>query len=98
MHIARGAKIIDSTIRGPVVVGKDTVIDNSFIGPFTSIGDNSIIRDSVIEHVVLLENASVEGVVRLEDSLIGRNARVSKGSRLRGALRLMIGDHSQVEI
>ncbi len=98
VEIAPGAKIINSTIRGPVVIGNDTVVDNSFIGPYSSIGDNAVIRDSVIEHVVILEESHVEGVVRLEDSLIGRNARVTKGDRLRGALRLMIGDHSHVEI
>ncbi len=98
VEIARGAKVINSTIRGPVVIGESTVVDNSFIGPYSSIGDNAVIRDSVVEHVVILEGSTVEGVVRLEDSLIGRNARVSRGKRLRGALRLMIGDHSHVEI
>ncbi len=98
VEIEEDAKITKSTIRGPVVIGKGAVIDNSFIGPYSSIGDNTFIKDSVIEHVVILENSRVEGVIRLEDSLIGRNARVTKGKRLRGALRLMIGDHSQVEI
>ena len=98
VHIEKGAKIIKSTIRGPVIIGEDAIVENSFIGPFSSIGDKSKIKDSVIEHVVILENSEVEGVVRLEDSLIGRNATVKKSRSLRGALRLMIGDHSQVEI
>ncbi len=98
VEIEKGARIINSTIRGPVVIGKDTLIDNSFIGPYSSIGHGTVIKDSVVEHVVILENSVVRGIVRLEDSLIGRNARVSKSRRLRGALRLMIGDHSHVEI
>ncbi len=98
VQIASGAKVTRSTIRGPVVIGRDAVIENSFIGPYSSIGNGSQIKDSVIEHVVILENSMVDGVVRLEDSLIGRNATVKKSGRLRGALRLMIGDHSNVEI
>ncbi len=98
VHIEKGAKITNSTIRGPVIIGKNATVENSFIGPFSSIGDESQIIDSVIEHVVILENSEVRGVVRLEDSLIGRNAKVTKSNNLRGALRLMIGDHSQVEI
>ncbi len=98
VEVAKGAKIINSTIRGPAVIGKKTIVDNAFIGPYSSVGDRVVIRNSVIEHVVILEGSIVEGVVRLEDSLIGRNARVVKGKRLRGALRLMIGDHSHVEI
>ncbi len=98
VQVASGAKIIQSTIRGPVVIGRDVVVKNSFIGPYSSIGGGSQIRDSVIEHVVILEDSVVDGVVRLEDSLIGRNATVRKSGRLRGALRLMIGDHSNIEI
>ncbi len=98
VQIEAGATILRSTIRGPVVIGKNAVIDNSFIGPFSSIGTGSKIKDSVVEHVVILEDSIVEGVVRLEDSLIGRNATVKKSKSLRGALRLMVGDHSRVEI
>ncbi len=98
VQIGPGAKVINSTLRGPVVVGENCTIENSFIGPFTSVGPGSRIKDSVIEHVVILDEAVVEGIVRLEDSLVGRKATVTKSQRLRGALRLMIGDHSHVEI
>ncbi len=98
VEIGKGTRVIRSTIRGPVVIGENVNIENSFIGPFTSIGSESAIKDSVIEHVVILDGSVVEGVVRLEDSLIGRNAIVRKADSLRGALRLMIGDHSNVEI
>ncbi len=98
VHIEEGATVLRSTIRGPVVIGAGTRVENSFIGPFSSVGRGTAIRDSVIEHVVILDESEVVGVVRLEDSLIGRNARVRKSDSLRGALRLMIGDHSKVEI
>ncbi len=96
--ISAGAVIKSSTIRGPVIIGEGAHILNSFIGPFTSIGKGAKIIDSVIEHSVILDDATVEGIERLEDSLIGRFSKVTLGSGHTKALRLMIGDHSQVEV
>jgi glucose-1-phosphate thymidylyltransferase len=92
-----GAKIINSSVRGPCTIGKNTVIENSFVGPYTSIGDNSRILRSNVEYCVILENALVEDVERLEESLIGRNAVVCKNRRTK-AIRLHVGDYSEVEI
>ena len=96
--IESGSQIISSIVRGPVVIGADTIIKDSFIGPFTSIGKNSTITNSVIEHSVILDDAEVTGIDRLEDSMVGRMAKVTRGNRHTKALRLMIGDHSQVEV
>jgi glucose-1-phosphate thymidylyltransferase len=94
--VGRGSRVIGSTVRGPVVIGEDCRIEGSFIGPFTSIGNRSVIDGSVIEHSVLLEGSQVVGVDRLEDSLIGRNARIARSGQ-RSAYRLLIGDDSMVE-
>ncbi len=96
--IGRGAIVVKSVIRGPVVVGENARIENSFIGPYTSIGDNTEIMDSSIEHCVILNGAVVKGVERLEDSLIGKDVKVSKNHDNHRALRLMIGDYSEVEV
>src|SRR5262249_11194600 len=50
------SRIMNSTIRGPVVIGDNVLVENSFIGPFTSIGNGCRIISSVLEHCVLLEN------------------------------------------
>jgi glucose-1-phosphate thymidylyltransferase len=92
-----GAKITNSTIRGPSIVGKNCVIKNSFVGPYTSIGDEAQIIDSSIEYCVILENALITGVDCLEESLIGRKAKVSKNHKKR-VLKLNIGDYSEVEV
>lgn len=92
-----GAKITHSTVRGPCVIGKNTLIDNSFIGPFTSVGDNSQIINSNLEYCVVLEAALIEDVDRLEESLVGKNAKVRKNRR-NGAIKLHLGDYSEVDI
>jgi glucose-1-phosphate thymidylyltransferase len=91
------AKIINSTIRGPCVIGKNVVIENSFIGPYSSIGDNSCILNSNVEYCVIQENVTVKDIERLEESLIGKNAKVTKNKRNR-TIKVHMGDFSEVEV
>ncbi len=96
--IAEGAKIIDSTIRGPVVIGPNALIERSYVGPYSSIAANAEIVESEIEHSVLMEGACVHGVTRVVDSLMGRGARVIKDESQPSAYRVMVGDTSTVRI
>jgi glucose-1-phosphate thymidylyltransferase len=96
--IEKGATIKESIIRGPVIIGKGTEIMHSFIGPFTSIGDHVQISHSAIEHSVILNNAYLSGIERLEDSLVGKNTKVIKKTTCHKALRLMVGDDSTIEV
>ncbi len=96
VQLGKGSRIINSQVRGPVVIGQDVLIEGSFIGPFTSIADRCRIQDSVVEHCVVLENSSIQHVDRLEDSLIGKGSCVTKSQGNHHAYRLMIGDDSEV--
>jgi glucose-1-phosphate thymidylyltransferase len=96
--VEHGAIIKGSMIRGPVIIGKDAEITNSFIGPFTSVGDGVTISGSVIEHSVILNNAFLSGIERLEDSLVGKNTKVVRRITHHKALRLMVGDDSAIEV
>jgi glucose-1-phosphate thymidylyltransferase len=95
--IDQQAEIIDSTIRGPTIIGKNVRISHSFIGPYTSVGDNSKIINSHLEYGVILENVLVKDVERIEDSLIGKNAVVTKNQKS-GTIKLHIGDYSEVNV
>jgi glucose-1-phosphate thymidylyltransferase len=96
VQLGTGSRVVNSTVRGPVVIGNNVVVENSFVGPFTSIGAGCRIISSVLEHCVLLEQARIEWVDRLEDSLIGKNSAVVKDQTNHQAYRLMIGDDSEV--
>lgn len=96
VSIGPGTQIINSTIRGPVAIGAHCLIKDSFIGPFTSIGDHSRVEASVIEHSLLLTGVTIFQVDRLEDSLVGRSARVARHNRHR-SLQLLLGDDTVVE-
>ncbi len=86
-------------IRGPVVIGQDCLIESSYIGPYTSIGNGVVIRNAEIEHSILFDQVQVDCGTRIVDSLVGYNARViSSKSSLPLGHKLIIGDHSIVEI
>jgi len=97
VKIDKDASINNSTVRGPCIIGKNVIVKDSFIGPYTSIGNNSQITGSCIEYCIVMEAAVVKDIERLEDSLIGKNAKVAKNHKSR-AIKLHVGDYSQVEI
>ncbi|MFV9505103.1 MAG: glucose-1-phosphate thymidylyltransferase [Oscillochloridaceae bacterium umkhey_bin13] len=97
--IEAGAEIINSTIRGPAIIGERTRIVNAYIGPFTSIYHNCLIEESEIEHSIVLEHSRIRSLPgRLEDSLIGRNAEVGRSPLKPKAYRMLIGDNSTVGV
>lgn len=98
VRLDKKSKVVNSVIRGPAVIGEGAQIINSFIGPYTAIGPYSCVVRSVVEHSVLMDHCVVENIARLEDSLIGREARVIQGQNQAKALRLMIGDNAVVEV
>ena len=77
---------------------RDAVVENSFIGPFSAIGAGCEVRLSEVEHSVVMEGSKVLDIKRLEDSLIGKEAVISRTQVRPRALRLMIGDHCQVDV
>lgn len=96
VSLAKGARVEGSVIRGPAVIGEGTVIKDSFIGPYTSIGTRCLIEEAVVEHSVILDGAKITDIERLEDSVVGRDAVISKGNQNSRALRVMLGDDAEV--
>jgi glucose-1-phosphate thymidylyltransferase len=97
--IEQGAHIINSKIRGPVIIGKDCVIENSYIGPFTSIGDRTEVRNSEIEYSIVLRDCKVTSVgIRIEGSILGNDVEVVEAIGKPKVHRFMIGDQSRIEV
>jgi glucose-1-phosphate thymidylyltransferase len=96
--IEGGAEISDSRIVGPVIIGAGTRVSGSYVGPFTSVARDCIIVDSEIEYSIVLRGASIQGVRRIEASLIGHHVEVTPAPKVPKAHRLVLGDHSKVQI
>jgi glucose-1-phosphate thymidylyltransferase len=96
--IESGAEIHASRIVGPVIIGAATRVSGSYIGPFTSVAEDCTIADSEIEYSIVLRRASIQGVRRIEASLIGHDVEVTPAPKVPKAHRLVLGDHSKVQI
>jgi glucose-1-phosphate thymidylyltransferase len=97
--IEAGATIERSVVRGPVLIGADARISHAYIGPFTSIGARVELRETEIEHSIVLEGAVITDLAnRIEDSLIGKNVRIYRLPVRPSAYRFMLGDNSEVGI
>jgi glucose-1-phosphate thymidylyltransferase len=96
--IEEGAEVKGSTVRGPAIIGQRSRVINSYIGPFTAIHHDCEITDSELEHSIVLADSRVVDAPRITDSLIGREAIVTRSPQRPRAVRLMLGDHSQVEL
>ena len=93
-----GSQVIHSTIRGPVIVGANTRVVDSFVGPFTALYHDVVVEGSEIEHSIVLEHTVIRGASKIEDSLIGRDVVIEKSDTRPLAHKLMLGDHSRVSL
>lgn len=96
--IEAGAHVSGSRIVGPAVIGTGTKVTRSYVGPFTAISDECSLNESEIEYSIVMRGASISGVRRIQASIIGHHAEVTPAPRVPNAHRLVLGDHSKVQI
>jgi glucose-1-phosphate thymidylyltransferase len=97
--VEAGAVVEQSVVRGPVIIGARARIVHAYVGPFTSIMNDAEVRESEIEHSIVLEGSSISNLAtRVEDSLIGKNVKIYRLPVKPSAYRFMLGDNSEVGI
>ncbi len=97
--VEEGVVVQNSIIRGPVIIGAESEIIDSYIGPFTSIQKKCRIIQTEIEHSIILEGSEIREVgSRIDESLIGREVKIYKCPPKPSAYRFMVGDKSEIGI
>ncbi|MGI8551043.1 MAG: glucose-1-phosphate thymidylyltransferase [Dehalococcoidia bacterium] len=97
--VEEGAQVVGSTIEGPAIIGLRTVVENAYVGPFTSIHHDCVVRNSEIAGSVVLENTLIEAVPqRIEGSLIGRRVKLQGITRRPHTYQLILGDFSEARL
>lgn len=95
--VEQGAEIINSVVRGPAIIGKDTRIVNAYVGPFTSIYHHCLVENAEISRSIVLEHSEIRNISRrIEDSLIGRYVVLHRSPIRPRAYKFTLGDHSNV--
>jgi glucose-1-phosphate thymidylyltransferase len=96
--IEPGAVVEASVLRGPIIIGADSKVVRSYLGPFTSIADNCTMEDAEIEYSIVMGCSTVRGVARIEASLIGKDVEVTQAPARPHTHQLVVGDHSTVRL
>jgi glucose-1-phosphate thymidylyltransferase len=87
-----------SVVRGPVIIGSNCRISNSYIGPYTSIGDGCEITGAEIEGSIVMDGTRINVTRKIVDSLIGANVKISESTQKPNGYRFVVGDSSEVKI
>jgi len=97
--LAPGAKLIRSVVRGPAVIGAGAHVEDAYIGPYTSIGEDVQISRCEVEHSIVLAGSVVQDLgTRMEASLLGRNVKLTRSDGPPRTLRMLAGDNCEIEI
>jgi glucose-1-phosphate thymidylyltransferase len=97
--IEQGVVVKNSIIRGPAIIGKNSEILDSYIGPFTSIQNDCKIVHTEIEHSIVLEKSEIVDVgSRIDESMVGREVKIFKCPPKPSVYRFMVGDKSEIGI
>ncbi len=95
--VEAGAKIVNSIVHGPTIIGENTVIENSYIGPYTSLYHDVTVQNCEIERSIVLEHSGICDLdARLHGSLIGRNVSIQHKVERPRTLTMNLGDYSNV--
>lgn len=96
--IEKDTKIERSVIKGPCIIGNDSVISDSYIGPYTSVGCGCRICGTEIEDSIIMDESRIVNAGKIVESLIGRNVRIQEGVALPKGNRLIVGDNSEISL
>ncbi len=96
--IGHNSRVIDSVIRGPVIIGAGTIIRNSYIGPYTALGDNVVVEGSEIEASIVMKDCEIRNIQgRIDRSLLADSARVTSAPHMPDAHRFVLAENSYVQ-
>jgi glucose-1-phosphate thymidylyltransferase len=99
VFVGEGSQVMNSVLRGPVILGRNCRLDNCYVGPFTAVGDEVHLSQCEIEYSIVLEGSRIERIDnRIENSLLGKNVVVARQEGRPRALRLMLGDSSSLSV
>ncbi len=97
--IEEGARVSGSVLRGPLVIGRNSTVQKSYVGPFTSIYHDVVIQNSELEHSIILEESRIMNLGhRMERSLVGKSVEIVQSGMMPKAYRFMVGDASRIEV
>ena len=94
----KGTRIRRSVVKGPCIIGRDSIISDSYIGPYTSIGIGCQICGTEVEDSIIMDESRIVNAGKVVESLIGRNVRIKECDSLPRGSRMIVGDNSDISL
>lgn len=83
---------LGNVVRPPVFISSNSRITNSIIGPYVTIGDDTVIEGSIIEDSIIGDGAQVRSAF-LGHSIVGQYASITGIQK-----KVNISDHSEISL
>ncbi len=94
-----GAVVRRSTVFGPALIGGDALVEDAYVGPFTSLGDGVTLQDAEVEYSVVGARCVIRNVrARIQASLIGEDVTIEATSKRPSTHRMIVGDASSIDL
>ena len=88
--VSEKAKVVNAVIIPPCFVGDGAVIENSVVGPYVSVGENTRISDSRIKNSIIQKDTTIRNAM-LENSMLGNFATFEGSTN-----DLSLGDYNAI--
>ncbi|MDO5972557.1 sugar phosphate nucleotidyltransferase [Flavivirga jejuensis] len=89
--VSSSAKLDNATIIEPCFIGENVILKDSTIGPYVSIGNNSVIENSSVKNSLIQTNTTIKNA-NLDDAMIGNHVKYDGNYT-----SISIGDYSVLE-
>ncbi len=89
--IANSVKQENANIIEPCFIGENVVLKNTTIGPYVSIGNNTVIEDSTVKNSLIQNNTNIKNA-NLDNAMIGNHVKYNGNFET-----ISIGDYSVLE-
>lgn len=97
--IGEGSRIINSIVRGPVIIGCNVLVENSYIGPYTSLGNNVVVENAEIDASIIMKDCTIRNISgRIDSSLIADSSTVTASGSGPAVHRLILAENSYVQM
>jgi glucose-1-phosphate thymidylyltransferase len=97
--VEKGARVVRSRLRGPLILGPGVLVEDAYVGPFSAIAEGARIVRAEVEHSIVLERSTIEDIpTRIDSSLVGKDVVVTRSPDRPRAHHIMVGDSSRVEL
>jgi len=90
-HISGKSSLSNSIILEPCFISKGTKIIDSVVGPYVSVGKNTVIENSIIKNSIIQKESTISNII-LNESIVGNYVKIQKSPDI-----LNLGDFNETE-